>query len=127
MIVGVQLFAVRHEQGRLDELVDIVAQRAAENPGIPTLQGTLAFTYSELGRIEDAAAIFERAARDDFAALPFDIAWTPGIARYAEVTARGDGEGARDLLERAAERARGHGGAAIEREAEGLLAGRVSA
>src|SRR5205807_2350119 len=87
MIVGVQLFAVRHEQGRLDELVDIISQRAAENPGVPTLQGTLAFTYSELGRSEDAVAIFEPAARDNFAALPFDIAWIPGIARYAEVAA----------------------------------------
>jgi tetratricopeptide (TPR) repeat protein len=210
MIVGVQLFAVRHEQGRLDELVDIIAQRAAENPGVPTLQGTLAFTYSELGRIEEAAAIFEPVARDDFAALPFDVAWMPGLSRYAEVAARlgavdaaasiyekllpyrdqfvtsvvtvngsverilgvlaatreqwdtadqhfsaatkvherlgaplflartsmnwgrslaarGDVEAARDRLERAAELARAHGGAAIEREASGLLVGQASA
>jgi len=210
MIVGVQLFAVRHEQGRLDELVDIIAQRAAENPGVPTLQGTLAFTYSELGRIDDAAAIFEPVAQDDFAVLPFDVAWIPGMSRYAEVaarlgavdaavsiydklvpyrdqivssvltvngsverilgvlaatlerweladrhfaaasevheriaaplflartwmnwgralTSRGDEERGRDRLERAAELARQHDGAAIEREAAGLLAGQVSA
>jgi tetratricopeptide (TPR) repeat protein len=88
MIVGVQLFAIRHEQGRLSELVDIVAQRVAETPGLPTLQATLAFTYSELGRLDEARAIFERAAADDFASLPFDIGWVNGMARYAEIAAR---------------------------------------
>ena len=210
MIVGVQLFAVRHEQGRLDELVDIIAQRAAENPGVPTLQGTLAFTYSELGRLDEAAAIFDAAARDDFTVLPFDAAWMPGLSRYGEVAARlgareaaaslydklapyrdqvvtsiftvngsverilgvlattlerweaadehfaaaasvhervgaplflartwmnwgrsyalrGDAERSRELFERAVELAGAHGGAAIVREAEELLAGRVQA
>jgi class 3 adenylate cyclase/tetratricopeptide (TPR) repeat protein len=208
MIVGVQLLTVRHEQGRLDELVDIVAQRAAENPGIPTLQGTLAFAYSELGRLDEAAAIFDDAASRDFTDLPFDVAWAPGISRYSEVAARlgasgpaaslydkllpyrdqivtsvltvngsverilgvlaattgrldaaerhlaaaadvhetlgaplflartwlnwgravqpADPERARDLLNRAAALADAHGGAAITREAEGLLAGAVA-
>ncbi len=88
MIVGVQLFAIRHEQGRLAELVELVEQRVAENPGLPTLQATLAFTYSELGRIDEAKAIFERAAADDFGSLPFDIGWINGMARYAEIAAR---------------------------------------
>jgi class 3 adenylate cyclase/tetratricopeptide (TPR) repeat protein len=88
MVVGVQLFAIRHEQGRLCELVDIVAQRVAETPGLPTLQATLAFTYSELGRLDEARAIFERAAAQKFASLPFDIGWVNGMARYAEIAAR---------------------------------------
>lgn len=88
MIAGVQLFAVRNEQGRLAELVEILEQRVAETPGLPTLQATLAYTYSELGRVEDARAIFERAAADDFASLPFDIGWISGITRYAEIAAR---------------------------------------
>jgi class 3 adenylate cyclase/tetratricopeptide (TPR) repeat protein len=88
MIVGVQLFAIRYEQDRLSELVDIVAQRVAESPGLPTLQATLAFTYSELGRLEEAKAIFDKAAADDFASLPFDVGWINGLARYAELAAR---------------------------------------
>ncbi len=50
MIVGVQLFAIRQEQGRLEELIQLLEQRVAENPGLPTLQATLAFAYTELGR-----------------------------------------------------------------------------
>ncbi len=88
MIVGVQLFAIRAEQGRLEELIEILEQRVAENPGLPTLQATLAFAYSELGRHEEAKAIFDRAAADDFASLPFDIGWINGMARYAEIAAR---------------------------------------
>ena len=62
MIVGVQLFAIRGEQGRLAELIEILEQRVAESPGLPTLQATLAFAYSELGRMDEAKAIFDRAA-----------------------------------------------------------------
>ncbi len=88
MIVGVQLFAIRAEQGRVEELIEILEQRVAENPGLPTLQATLAYGYSELGRHEEAKAIFDRAAADDFASLPFDIGWISGMARYAEIAAR---------------------------------------
>jgi class 3 adenylate cyclase/tetratricopeptide (TPR) repeat protein len=88
MIVGVQLFLIRYEQGRLAELIELVEQRVAENPGLPTLEATLAFAYSELGRVEEARAIFERAAADDFASLPFDVGWINGLARYADVAAR---------------------------------------
>jgi class 3 adenylate cyclase/tetratricopeptide (TPR) repeat protein len=88
MIVGVQLFAIRAEQGRLNELIEILEQRVAETPGLPTLQATLAFAYSELGRMDEAKAIFDRAAAADFASLPFDIGWINGMARYAEIAAR---------------------------------------
>ncbi len=88
MIVGVQLFAIRTEQGRLDELIGLLEQRVAETPGLPTLQATLAFAYSELGRMKEAEEIFLRAAADDFASLPFDIGWINGLARYAEIAAR---------------------------------------
>ncbi len=88
MVVGVQLFAVRQEQGRLDELIGLLEQRVAENPGLPTLQATLAYAYSELGRHEEARAIFDRAAADGFASLPYDVGWVNGMARYAEVAAR---------------------------------------
>jgi class 3 adenylate cyclase/tetratricopeptide (TPR) repeat protein len=88
MIVGVQLFAIRAEQGRLEELIAILEQRVAETPGLPTLQATLGFAYSELGRHEEAKAIFDRAVADEFASLPFDIGWINGMARYAEIAAR---------------------------------------
>ncbi len=89
IVAGVQLFVIRYEQGRLAELIELVEQRVAENPGFPTLEATLAFAYTELGRDEEAQAIFERAAADDFASLPFDaIGWINGLARYADVAAR---------------------------------------
>ncbi|MBV9309303.1 MAG: AAA family ATPase [Solirubrobacterales bacterium] len=90
MIAGVQLFAIRHEQARLEELIELVEQRVDENPGLPTLQATLAFAYSELGRLEESKAILDQAATDDFASLPFDVGWINGLARYAEVAARLD-------------------------------------
>ncbi len=88
MIVGVQLFTIRTEQGRLDELIGLLEQRVAESPGLPALQATLAFAYSELGRMDEAKAIFDRAAATDFSSLPFDIGWISGMARYAEIAAR---------------------------------------
>lgn len=88
LFAGFQLFVIRYEQGRLAELVEVIEQRVAENPGLPALQATMAITYSELGRLDEAQTILEQATADEFAALPYDYLWLNGIARYAEVAAR---------------------------------------
>lgn len=94
MIAGVQLFQVRAEQGRVDELIEILEQRVAEFPGLPVLQAMIGIAYIELGRIDDAREVFERAAADGFRSLPRDVTWLNAVGRFAEIAARLDAEAA---------------------------------
>lgn len=87
LVVGAQLVNVRREQDRLDEMVDIIAERAQENPGLPALQVALAWAYTELDRLDEAATIIDQAASEGFAGLPFDVGWLTGMAGYAAIAA----------------------------------------
>jgi tetratricopeptide (TPR) repeat protein len=88
VIAAGELFAIRAEQARLGELVEILEQRVAENPGLPTLEATLALAYAELDRFDDARLILDRVAADNFASLPCDVGWLNGMSRYADTAAR---------------------------------------
>jgi len=102
----------------------IVTSVLTVNGSVERLLGVLAAT---LERWEPADRHFAAASEvHDRIGAPLFLArtcmnWGRALA------ARGDEERGRDRLERAVELARRHGGAAIEREAAGLLAGHVSA
>jgi class 3 adenylate cyclase/tetratricopeptide (TPR) repeat protein len=85
---GAELGVIRAEQGRLDEIVEIYAQRARENPGMPMLQAVLAFYYSELGRLDEARAALDAAAPDGFAVLPHDVLRLMALSRYGQIAFR---------------------------------------
>ena len=94
------------------------------NGSVERILGVLAATLErwELADRHFAAAseVHERIAAPLFLARTW-MNWGRAL------TSRGDEERGRDRLERAAELARRHDGAAIERETAGLLAGQVSA
>jgi class 3 adenylate cyclase len=95
------LWVVRREQGRLEELVPSVEAEVATRPALPTWRLALALAYCEVGRPEDARALYEPFARNGFEDLPYDLVWMPGMCLGAEIGAcLGDGAGAGAIYER---------------------------
>jgi hypothetical protein len=63
------LFWVRYDQGRLTELVE-ACERHASGPSPPSQSVVnLGLAYTELGRLDEAHAVLERLAADDFAIM----------------------------------------------------------
>jgi len=86
-----QLFALRREQGRLDELEETVKAAAHTHRTYPVWRCVLADLHAELGRKDKARAEFERFAAGDFTELPFNEEWLLGMTLLADVcTALGD-------------------------------------
>jgi tetratricopeptide (TPR) repeat protein len=98
-----QISHARWQQGRLDELVDLIEVGARDNPGIPAYQGALARALCQAGRHDEARSLLDRATGSAFADLPEDLLWSYGMSTYAEVAIQLDhAEGAALLYERLA-------------------------
>jgi class 3 adenylate cyclase/DNA-binding NarL/FixJ family response regulator len=82
---GVQMFTLRREQGRLQEVELAVNHFVQQHSAASTWRPGLALIYSELGREEEARAEFESLAQHDFAGLPRDALWVACITYLAEV------------------------------------------
>jgi tetratricopeptide (TPR) repeat protein len=87
LIFGIQLFGLRREQGRLQEIEDAVKGFVDRYPAIPAWRTVLAFLYGELNRAAEAQNEFERLAVNKFADLPRDQQWLPGMALLAQTAA----------------------------------------
>ena len=98
-----QLVGLRREQGRLDELIDLLVQTVEDNPTLPAFAASLGLTYLESGRQDDARVLLEEGAAQGFAHLRKDVSWHSGLAMYSELAAGlGDRDAARllfDMLE----------------------------
>ncbi len=81
---GVQLMQTRYEQGRMGELVSLIADTADQNPSIPTFRGVLAAAHLDAGDEAAAQELVDGAAADSFI-LPDDNGWFDGIFCYARV------------------------------------------
>jgi tetratricopeptide (TPR) repeat protein len=101
-IYGSQLMYIRHQQGRLGELVPLISQAVTENPGLPAFRPVLAAAHLEAGNSATAFDLLEAAATDGFASLPLDFIWMMGITSYAmaavDLRATGPAEKLYDLL-----------------------------
>ncbi len=101
-IYGSQLMYVRHQQGRLGELVSLIEREVAENPGIPAFRPILASAHLEAGNESTARGLLEAAATDGFASLPLDFVWIMGVTFHAlvavELRAKGPAQKLYDLL-----------------------------
>ena len=86
-VFGVQMFTLRREQGRLQELAPVVRHFVQTEPQTSTWRPGLALIYSELGLEQEARHEFEQLAAHDFADLPQDSVWVMCIAYLAEVCA----------------------------------------
>ena len=93
---------VRHQQGRLGELVSLIEQAVADNPGIPAFRPVLASAHLEAGNDVTALGLLESAAADGFASLPSDFLWMMGATFHAmvavELRATGPARKLYDLL-----------------------------
>ncbi len=82
---GTQLMVIRLQQGRLGELVSLVADIVEQNPGVPSYGGALAAAALDADDEPLARRLVEEAATDGFA-LPMDTAWLDGVLMYARPT-----------------------------------------
>ncbi len=84
---GMQMFSIRREQGRLNEVAPIVKLFLSQNPAATVWRPGLALLYSDLGLEDECRELFEYLAEDDFERLPKDALWLTCIAYLAEVCA----------------------------------------
>ena len=97
---GSQIFGVRYEQGRLDELAETLTQMEATNPNIPSFGPMLALALCEAGHDNEAARLLGRVARDRFASVAHGGIWISTMGRWADVAALlGDHEAAAAIYE----------------------------
>ena len=85
--IGVQVFTLRREQGRLKELGSVLNSLHAHHVRDVGLGTGLAVLYVELDQLDKARAEFERLAARDFDDLPRDGRWATCLAYLAEVCA----------------------------------------
>jgi tetratricopeptide (TPR) repeat protein len=81
---GSQLLIVRHEQGRLGEILPIISAVAAEMTAMPEYLGAVAAAQVEAGEHDQARALVRAASADGFASVPMDIGWLHGLVAYAQ-------------------------------------------
>jgi class 3 adenylate cyclase len=99
-LFGGQLFAIRWEQGRWEELVDSIAEAAADNPNLPVFQAGLALALCESNREAEARVAFDRLSAEGFRTLRRDPMWTTTMSIAGETAYRlGDTTAAAEIYE----------------------------
>lgn len=94
-----QLSAIRYEQGRLGEIVDVLGQVVEANPGIPGFRAVLTRALCELERVDEAQRVIASAVTAGFRDVPYDVTWLTVACVYADSVCRlGDEAAARRLL-----------------------------
>jgi tetratricopeptide (TPR) repeat protein len=84
-VYGLQMFALRREQGRLKEVEPVVRVFVQQHSAAAAWRPGLAVIYSELGQTADARAEFENLAQHDFADLPRDSLWMGTMTYLADI------------------------------------------
>lgn len=84
-VMGVQMFTIRREQGRLQEIAPLVKHFVDEHGENAAWRPGLALIYAEIGQPQEARVEFERLANDRFAAIPRDSLWQTCLSYLAEV------------------------------------------
>ena len=84
-VYGVQIFSLRREQGRLGEIVELLAEFVRGTPQAATWRPGLAAIYAELEMRQEARAVFDAVAERGFASLPRDASWVASLSYLAEV------------------------------------------
>jgi tetratricopeptide (TPR) repeat protein len=84
-IYGAQLLIIRFHQGRLGEFQAMLAALTETNPGLPSFRDLLAVAYCELGRTDEADALFDIDASVGFTSIADDPLWATRVAINAEL------------------------------------------
>jgi DNA-binding CsgD family transcriptional regulator len=97
---GVQMFGLRREQGRLDEVrpqVEVITRLGHE---AATWKPGLAALHAELGSIDRCAELLAELVADDLGAIPRDSLWPAALSYLAEACrATGDGRAAAQVYD----------------------------
>jgi len=86
-LLGMQIFTLRRDQGRLPALQPVVSMFLRQQSAASVWRPGLALIYVELDKRDDARAEFEELAADDFAAIPRDGRWLYCMVYLSEVCA----------------------------------------
>ncbi len=99
-VLGVQMFTIRREQGRLRELAPFVKHFVEERGAGAAWRPGLAVMYADLEQQPGAAAEFERLAVEGFQSIPRDSLWQASLCYLVDVCDYlGDAERAAMLYE----------------------------
>jgi DNA-binding SARP family transcriptional activator len=82
---SILLFAVRREQGRLEEVDQLVRTYVDEYAGYRSFRCLVPLIDCELGRTDEAHIRFEELAGEGFDALPRDAEWVFNVSVLAQV------------------------------------------
>jgi DNA-binding NarL/FixJ family response regulator len=85
--LGVVIFSLRREQGRLSEVRPALSLYLRQHPTSATWLPGLALIYAELGQLEEARVEFDRLAANDFVDIVHDGRWHFCIVYLSEVCA----------------------------------------
>jgi tetratricopeptide (TPR) repeat protein len=84
-VLGMQMFTIRREQGRLKEVAPFVKHFVEQHGAGAAWRPGLALIYADLGQRASASAEFERLAVDDFRSVPADSLRQASLCYLAEV------------------------------------------
>ncbi len=87
LVLGTQLFWIRYDQGRLEELAEPITRAANRSDRDPLTLAASIVLLCELGRYEQAGGLFEGLAANNFTDLPENIAALFGLTLAAEACA----------------------------------------
>jgi hypothetical protein len=97
---GALLANIRVHQGRAEEMLPLLAQAIADNPGIPAFQATYAVVLCECGDYETARPLLAAARDADFHRSAVDYTWLTAQAMWADTAAMvGDATAAQTLFD----------------------------
>ena len=82
-VYGAQILNTREVQGRTDEVLDLLVDAAASNPGIPGFRAALARTYGNTGRGDDARSVLDDFSSHGIATIPVDPVWASCVVELA--------------------------------------------
>ena len=82
-VYGAQILNTREVQGRTDEVLDLLVDAAASNPGIPGFRAALARTYANAGRRDDARSVLDDFSSHGIATIPVDPVWASCVVELA--------------------------------------------
>jgi class 3 adenylate cyclase len=100
-VFGTHLAGIRWHQGRLDEIVDRIAQAASDNPALLAFHAAHALMLCECGRLDEARPLLLAARHADFHHARYDYTWLMTTTLWAETAAwLGDTSSAALLYER---------------------------
>jgi hypothetical protein len=84
VVLALQLARLRREQGRLDEIIDVLTELAPIYPTITHFPALVAVVHCELGNLDDAHRNFQLLAAEDFGSFQFDLAWLTAMTLSAD-------------------------------------------